>query len=192
MPEKNRPKMRAASPRLRFRSRARPADLAALRRLVDSTGVFYPEERAIAIELLEERLKRGARSGYEFFFAEQDGDLVGYCAWGTVPLTRGSYDLYWIAVAPRVQGLGIGRRLMALAEGAIARRGGGRLYIETSSRGAYLRTRRFYRAANYAQAARLADFYAPGDHKIVFCKRIPRARRPSSSPASTAQRRIRR
>jgi ribosomal protein S18 acetylase RimI-like enzyme len=146
-----------------------------LARLVDSTQVFYPEERAIALELLEQRLASGARSGYEFFFAEQHRELVGYCAWGAVPLTRGSYDLYWIAVAPHAQGLGVGRRLMELAERAVARRGGGQLYIETSSRSAYVRTRRFYRAAGYRQVARLADFYAPGDHKIVFCKAIRRA-----------------
>lgn len=161
--------------KLRYRSRTRPTDLPALRRLVDSTDVFYPEERAIALELLEERLRHGAKSGYEFFFAQLGRELVGYCAWGTVPLTKDSFDLYWIAVAPQAQGLGIGRRLMALAEHAVARRGGGQLYIETSSRDVYARTRRFYRAANYRQAAHLAHFYAPGDHKIVFCKTIPRA-----------------
>jgi ribosomal protein S18 acetylase RimI-like enzyme len=163
------------SPEPRYRSRAKRSDLAALRRLVDSTGVFYPEERTIALELLEERLARGARSGYEFVFAELRGELVGYCAWGAVPLTKRSYDLYWIAVAPRTQRLGIGRRLMELAEDAVGRRGGGQLYIETSSRSAYARTRRFYRAAEYRQAARLADFYAPGDHKVIFCKTIRRA-----------------
>jgi D-alanine-D-alanine ligase len=167
------PSNRPAPPR--FRSRARAADLPALRRLVDATGVFYPEERAIALELLEQRLAAGAKSGYEFFFAEQAGELVGYCAWGAVPLTRRSYDLYWIAVAPHAQGLGLGRRLMALAERAIARRGGGQLYIETSSRRDYARTRRFYRAGGYRQVARLEDFYAPGDHKIVFCKAVRRA-----------------
>jgi ribosomal protein S18 acetylase RimI-like enzyme len=168
-------KIRAAPAHLTFRSRARRADVAALRALVDSTGVFYPQERKIALELLEERLQRGARSGYDFLFAERRGELVGYCVWGDVPLTEDSYDLYWIAVAPSAQGLGVGQRLMALAEQAVARRGGGQLYIETSSRAAYARTRRFYRAAGYARAARLADFYAPGDHKIVFSKRIPRA-----------------
>jgi len=157
---------------VRTRTRARPADVRALRRLVASTGVFYPEERMIAIELLDERLRRGRKSGYEFVFAELDGKLVGYCAWGAVPLTKGSFDLYWIAVAPQVQRLGIGRQLMELVERAVARRGGGRLYIETSSRAAYARTRRFYRAAGYRRAARLSDFYAPGDHKIVFCKTI--------------------
>ena len=150
-------------------------DLHALRRLVDSTRVFYPAERAIALELLEDRLRLGTKSGYEFIFASRGGELIGYCAWGAVPLTLASYDLYWIAVAPHAQGLGIGQRLMELAESAVAHRGGGQLYIETSSRDVYARTRRFYREAGYTRAARLPDFYAPGDHKLVFCKTIRRA-----------------
>ena len=54
----------------KFRSRPRPSDLPALRRLVAGTDVFYAEELKIAVELLEERLARGAKSGYFFFFAE--------------------------------------------------------------------------------------------------------------------------
>jgi len=151
----------AKSSGVRTRTRPRRSDLRALRRLVESTGVFYPEEIGIAIELLEERLRRGAASGYEFIFAERAGELLGY----------------WIAVAPAAQGLGLGRELMRLAELEVAKLGGGRLYIETSSRAAYVRTRRFYRAAGYKQAARLPDFYARGDHKVVFYKSIaPRAR----------------
>jgi ribosomal protein S18 acetylase RimI-like enzyme len=162
----------AARSRLKFRTRALASDVPALRRLVAATGVFYPAERAIALELLQERLRVGAKSGYSFIFAERAGALIGYCAWGRVPLTKQSYDLYWIAVDPEAQGLGVGRRLMELTEQAVARRGGGGLYIETSSRRDYDRTRRFYRAAGYRQAARLVDFYAPGDHKILFCKTI--------------------
>jgi ribosomal protein S18 acetylase RimI-like enzyme len=89
-----------------------------------------------------------------------------------VPLTQRSFDLYWIAVAPDAEGQGVGRALMQLVERAVAARGGGHLYIETSSRRVYRRTRRVDRAAGYRQAARLADFYAPGDHKIMFCKAI--------------------
>lgn len=163
----------AAKTKVRYRSRPQPADVPALRRLVAATRVFYPEERQIALELLEERLRRGPKSGYEFFFADLAGRLIGYCAWGSVPLTRQSYDLYWIAVAPPAQGQGIGQQLMRLAEHAVARRGGGGLYIETSSRAVYARTRRFYRDAGYRQVARLRNFYANGDHKVVFCKTIP-------------------
>ena len=70
---------------LRTRTRPRLSDIRALRRLVESTDVFYPEEVEIAMELLEERLRRGAKSGYEFIFAERAGELVGYCVWGAVP-----------------------------------------------------------------------------------------------------------
>jgi D-alanine-D-alanine ligase len=164
------------SPALRYRSRPTPSDLTALRRLVAATRVFYPRERAVALELLVERLRRGPRSGYSFFFADRGTELVGYCAWGAVPLTERSYDLYWIAVAPAAQGQGLGQALLKLAERAVARRGGGNLYIETSSRAVYDRTRCFYRDARYRQVARLRDFYAPGDHKIMFCKVIPRSR----------------
>ena len=163
--------MTALAP-IRYRSRPAGADVAALARLVKVTKVFTREERAIALELLDERLARGRRSTYRFFFAERRGELVGYCCWGRVPLTRRSFDLYWIAVAPQAEGQGIGQALMRLVERALAGLGGGNLYIETSSRRAYRRTRAFYRAAGYRQAARLRDFYAPGDDKIVFCKAV--------------------
>ena len=166
--------MTRAAPRIRYRYRPKPSDVPALRRLVAATGVFYPAERAIALELLEERLEMGAKSGYSFIFADRGRELVGYSAWGKVPLTEQSYDLYWIAVDPACQGEGVGQRLLELTEHGVARRGGGGLYIETSSRGAYVRTRRFYRRAGYPQVARFADFYAPGDHKVVFSKTIRR------------------
>jgi ribosomal protein S18 acetylase RimI-like enzyme len=79
----------------------------------------------------------------------------------------------------------VGRALLALVERAVAARGGGNLYIETSSRTAYARTRRFYAEAGYRRVGRLRDFYAPGDHKFMFCKVII-ARRPARGrPAGT-------
>jgi ribosomal protein S18 acetylase RimI-like enzyme len=162
---------------VRYRSRPAARDLPALRKLVASTGgLFHREERAVALELLEERLARGAKSGYRFVFAERQGELLGYAAWGPVPLTRRSFDLYWIVVAPTSQGQGVGRSLLGLVERAAAARGGGDLYIETSSRTEYARPRRFYKEAGYRRVATLRDFYAPGDHKLMFCKTI-RARR---------------
>jgi ribosomal protein S18 acetylase RimI-like enzyme len=157
---------------VRYRTRPAAADAPALRRLVAATGVFYRQERAVALELLETRLVTGPKSGYSFVFAERGGDLLGYAAWGQAPLTQRTFDLYWIAVAPAAQGQGLGQVLLKLVERAVAARGGGNLYIETSSRQAYVRTRRFYREAGYRQVARLRDFYAPGDHKVMFCKVI--------------------
>ena len=157
---------------VRYRSRPVVADVRALRRIVAAAGVFYARERAVALELLEARLEHGPKCGYSFFFAERDGEVLGYAAWGRVPLTARSFDLYWIVVAPAAQGQGLGRALLRLVERAIAARGGGNLYIETSSRKSYARTRRFYKDGGYARVATLGDFYAPGDHKIMFCKVI--------------------
>jgi len=176
---------------VRYRKRPTAADLPALRRLVASTGVFYPKERAVALELLEARLAQGRKSGYSFFFAERGPELLGYAAWGQAPLTERAFDLYWIAVSPAAQGQGLGRALLERVEGAIAARGGGSLYIETSSRHVYARTRRFYLEAGYPRVARLLDFYAPGDHKMMFCKVIPAL--PSRRRAATGgRRRVRR
>ena len=157
---------------IRFRTRPVPADLPALRRLVAAARVFYRQERAVALELLQARLERGPKSGYSFFFAQRRGEMLGYAAWGQAPLTKRSFDLYWIVVAPAAQGQGLGQALLKLVERAIAARGGGNLYIETSSRKSYARTRRFYASAGYPLVATLRDFYAPRDHKLMFCKVI--------------------
>jgi ribosomal protein S18 acetylase RimI-like enzyme len=157
---------------VRYRTRPVSADVQALRRVVAAAGVFYAEERAVALELLEARLEHGEKSGYSFFFAERRGEMLGYAAWGQAPLTERSFDLYWIVVAPAAQGQGLGQALLERVERAIAARGGGNLYIETSSRKSYARTRRFYKDAGYPRVATLRDFYAPGDHKLMFCKVI--------------------
>jgi ribosomal protein S18 acetylase RimI-like enzyme len=167
----------ATPPAPRVRKTARAEDVAAVRELAARTGVFYAEECDVAAELVDERLKRGAASGYFFAFAEVKRGagrpaLVGYAAWGPVPMTQGSFDLYWIIVDPAYQGQGLGRRLLAAAEQSARSRGGRRLYIETSSRDRYARTRRFYRRAGYAREARLTDFYAPRDDKVIFCKML--------------------
>ena len=161
----------------------------AVRRIVAAAGVFHARERAVALELIEARLGHGPKSGYSFFFAERDGEVLGYAAWGRAPLTERSFDLYWIVVAPAAQGQGLGRALMALVERAIAARGGGNLYIETSSRKRYARTRRFYKEGGYGRVATLGDFYAPGDHKVMFCKVI-RAR--TSAPTTVRRMLLRR
>jgi ribosomal protein S18 acetylase RimI-like enzyme len=158
---------------VRLRSRPRREDIAAVRELAAAAGVFSGAEQSVAAELVAERLERGIESGYLFTFADIGDRPVGYTAFGPIPMTADAYDLYWIVVAPEAQRAGLGRRLLEVTE-AIVRRGGGRkLYVETSSRADYARTRRFYRRAGYSQAARLVDFYADGDDKLVYCKELP-------------------
>ena len=155
---------------MELREELTPKDAARIHALAAVTGFFTAEEAAIAQELAEERLTRGAASGYHFLLAEEAGELLGFACFGPIPCTRGAYDLYWIVVRPDRQGGGLGRRLLAAAEARIAATGGRRVYIDTSSRPQYAPTRAFYRACGFHQEALLADFYDRNDGKVIFCK----------------------
>jgi ribosomal protein S18 acetylase RimI-like enzyme len=156
-----------------LRTTVKRRDGGIVRDIVTSTGFFRPDEIGIAVELVEERLRIGLASGYHFIFAERGGEVLGYSCYGPVPLTLNSYDLYWIAVRKESQGSGIGKILLARSEAAIGELGGRRIYIETSSQGKYRGTRRFYEHFGYRSEATLRQYYAPGDHKVIYVKSLP-------------------
>lgn len=155
-----------------FRYNVAPADAALVRHIVSGTGFFTAAEVDVAVELVDERLAKGISSGYEFVFAQQDGQTVGYTCYGPIACTVGSYDLYWIAVERVVQRQGIGRLLVAETERLIRLAQGRNIYVETSQRPAYASTRSFYQRQGYQQAAVLPDFYDVGDSKIVYQKKL--------------------
>ncbi|MBN2038445.1 MAG: GNAT family N-acetyltransferase [Spirochaetes bacterium] len=141
-------------------------------RLLEDTGFFSNEELNTAIELIDEKLQLGNKSTYKFVFAESGNRLVGYTCYGLVPLTKSSYDLYWIGVDTAFQGNGIGHILMSQTEISVKKSGGSAVYADTSSREQYSPTRRFYLSCGFREAAYFKDFYAPGDGKIVFVKEL--------------------
>ena len=155
---------------LTFRQEVLQSDAQRVRELTTSTGFFMDAEIDVAVELVEERLSKGESSGYYFVFAEQGGRVVGYTCFGPIPCTIASFDLYWIAVHDSCRGQGVGKALMRKSEECIAAMGGTRVYIETSFRAQYVPTRQFYFACGYQEAAVLADFYAPGDGKVIYLK----------------------
>jgi GNAT superfamily N-acetyltransferase len=101
---------------------------------------------------------------------DQEDELIGYTCYGPIACTLSSYDIYWIAVHPKLQKGGLGRRLIEETERLIRESGGTRIYVETSQRPQYESTRAFYACAGYRLEALLPDFYAPGDGKAIFCK----------------------
>jgi ribosomal protein S18 acetylase RimI-like enzyme len=153
-----------------------PQDREAVRALVDRTGFFNRDEVGIAVELVESHLAEGEASGYQFIFADLDGALAGYACYGAIPCTVASYDLYWIAVDPDFQRHGIGRVLISAVESQVSASGGERIYIDTSGRDQYRPTREFYERNGFRCEARLADFYAPGDDRVIYVKRLAKTR----------------
>jgi D-alanine-D-alanine ligase len=159
-------------PDIDLREIVRPSDLDAVRDIVASTGFFSSAEVDVAVELVQERLTRGVASGYHFVFAERAGRTFGYACYGPIACTIGSFDLFWIAVHDDFRGHGLGRLLLRTSEQKIAQAGGRRIYIETSGRPQYEPTQQFYEHCGYTREAVLAEFYAPGDDKVVYCKAL--------------------
>ncbi len=155
-----------------LRTAVTSADVAAVRTLVERTGFFTDEEADIAAELVEERLKRGEASGYNFILADIDGVLAGYTCYGPIAGTERAHDLYWIAVEPQRQGGGLGKRLIAETETALRALGATRYFAETSSTERYAPTRSFYVRSGFHEVAYIADFYRAGDGKVVYEKRL--------------------
>ena len=170
-----------------------PEHRARVAEIVRATGMFSDDEIAVAVELFDEWRRdevRGERhevpataqavdsslrppSSYRFLGAfAPDGALVGYACYGPTPATDRTHDLYWIAVDPRTQGTGAGTRLLAAVERRLGDDAGRLLVVETSGRAQYAPTRAFYLRRGYTEVARVRDFYAPGDDRIVFTKRL--------------------
>lgn len=159
-----------------------------IREILDATAVFRREEIDVALELFDETFAFSAQGvgaatswvvqdvaqpDYEFVGAFTNaGELAGYACFGPTAGADRTFDLYWIAVHPQAQGSGGGSELMSEVERRLAARGARMIVVETSSRSEYAPTRRFYEAKGYTPAARIRDFYAPGDDRLVFTKRF--------------------
>lgn len=154
--------------------RIRPAletDWPQVGRLLRATGVFSPEEIEVARELFE--LSTAGSRDYTFLVATEDDETIsGLTCWGAVPITRGTFDLYWIAVDPARGRGGQGGRLLDRVEEDVKKQGGRLLVAETSSRAVYRPARSFYFRRGFTQAAVIPDYYAPGDELVIFTKRL--------------------
>lgn len=141
-------------------------------RILAATGMFTAAEIEVADELLDIFLHKPGQKDYQIFVVCQDSRVCGYVCFGPTPATESTFDLYWIAVDPELQGHGIGKKLLRFAEQECQKQGGKLLIIETSSKELYRPTQAFYLNNSYQIEARIKDFYAPGDDRLIFTRRF--------------------
>jgi ribosomal protein S18 acetylase RimI-like enzyme len=167
-----------------------PADRPRLLALLESLDAFTPDERAVAMELVDAALNHPASDDYRFILSvsgEGPGEqLAGYLCYGRTPMTQSTYDLYWIGTSPAFARLGVARGLVGSFEAAIAQEGGGIIRVETGSREGHGAAVHFYDAVSFERTATIADFYAPGDDLIIFTKRVPFAQAPAAAAMDDA------
>ncbi len=147
-------------------------DKPAILKILQNTPEFEPDEVVIAEEVIDSYLEDLAGSGYHILVAEIGSSPVGYICYGPAPLTKGTWDIYWMAVDPKEQSRGLGKVLLLSAENNIKDNHGYLILIETSSKPGYEKTRRFHQSRGYNLICRISDFYAPGDDKLIFQKRL--------------------
>jgi ribosomal protein S18 acetylase RimI-like enzyme len=149
------------------------ADRSAVAELIVSVENFSSIETDCAMELVDIYLHDAKQSDYNVAVAEDSNSKVqAYACWGAVPLTKGAFDLYWIATNPGSRGRGFGRALMHYVERGAAALNARLLAVETSSKESYKKTIEFYHSLNYEEIARIKDFYDVGDDKLILVKRL--------------------
>lgn len=143
------------------------ADLPAIADLLDHVALF-PKE--MLHDLAAPYLNGHAE--HLWLVAAEGNAITGFAYCEPERATEGCFNLLAIAVAADRQRGGHGARLIAGLEAELAARRARILLVETSALPAYAGARAFYPRCGFTEEARLRDFYADGDDKIVFWKRL--------------------
>ena len=106
-----------------------------------------------------------------WFSADQQGLAgVAYCA--PEVMTHGTWNVLMLWISPAHQRQGVGQALMGHIERALSEKQARLLLVETSSLVDFTAARAFYRKQGFAEEARIADYYAAGEDKLIFTKRM--------------------
>jgi ribosomal protein S18 acetylase RimI-like enzyme len=111
-------------------------------------------------------------AGEDWLLAEGAAGPCGFAY--TVPerLTQGTFNMLALAVAPDLQRQGVGGQLVRAVMDRVAGQGGRLLLVETSGLADQDGARAFYRRQGFVEEARIRDFYADSEDKVVFCRRL--------------------
>jgi GNAT superfamily N-acetyltransferase len=150
----------------------RPEEIDTLVALAEATGVFTSEEVRIVREMLGAYFADPVQDDYywQVYRERAEGPVLGFICYGPASMTDAVWEVYWIAVDPRVHKHGIGTILLDALEAELRAWNARAVYLETEDTARYAPARAFYEKRGYAPVAHLADFYAVGAGKIIYRK----------------------
>jgi ribosomal protein S18 acetylase RimI-like enzyme len=155
---------------------SQPNDIAAILSITEAIG-FQPGELEVVHQLLTDYFTDGAgrdslqngntRRFWLTYDQDHDGVIgVAYCE--PERMTDQTWNLQLISIHPNHQGQGHGGKLLRHVEETLKAHGGRMLLVETLA--SFDLAQAFYKKYGYEEEARIRDFYAAGDDKIVFRK----------------------
>ena len=150
------------------------------------SGLFPPEGIA-DIEVTLDTFFAGTTDGDQWLVSSPESRAAAIAYYAPERMTDGTWNLYLLAVHPQHQGQGLGAALVRQVEQDLLHAGARVLLIETSGVPDFAGQRAFYARLGYGEEARIREFYAPGDDKIVYWKLLQRAEPslPHEQPPST-------
>ena len=143
-------------------------DIPALKLVLDETGLFPSD---MLPDMLGDFLSGNGTESI-WLTAEKDGDAIGFCFASHEALTEGTWNMLAIAVLPEKQGTGTGGAIVSALEKRLFDQGNRILIVDTSGADDFAQTRTFYRKNGYTEEARIRNFWAEGDDKVVFWKAL--------------------
>lgn len=145
----------------------RNGDYDSILRIATESGLFESDQVDVLRQMLEEP---GAED--QWLVSEQDGQLLGVAYFAPEKMTRGTWNLYFIAVLPRSQRQGVGAALVEHISGWLSERGERLLLVETAGLDDFEYVRRFYQSHQFQPTAVIPGFYDDGVDKVVFIRRL--------------------
>ncbi len=143
-------------------------DIAAMQEVLDRTELFPSE---MLPDMVGEFLSDDESSDI-WLTCEANGKAVGFCYAVPEELAEGAWNMLAVAVLPTEQGNGFGGAITKHLEVELKKRGQRILIADTSGKDEFAQTREFYRKNGYSEEARIRDFWAAGDDKVVFWKSL--------------------
>ncbi len=142
-------------------------DVPALKDVLDTTGLFPSD-------MLSDMLAPALAGETEAFWltCRHGGKAVGFCYIAPEEFTDGTWNMLALAVHPDFQGNGIGAALVRAAELHLRDKGQRILVVDTSGSNDFSLARKFYAQSGYEEEARIRDFWADGDDKVIFRKAL--------------------
>lgn len=148
-------------------------DLPHLLEMIHGVGLFDAGGMAEIATLLSAYAERNM-DDRDAWIVEDDGAIRSVAYVAPERMTDRAWNLYLIAVDPNVRGAGRGSALLRYVEDRLAARGERLLVVETSGLEEFAKTRAFYKRNGYSEEARIREFYAAGEDKLVFTKALER------------------
>ncbi|MDX2093756.1 MAG: GNAT family N-acetyltransferase [Kofleriaceae bacterium] len=137
-----------------------------------AAGMFPADDTSVTDQMMAAYFAGKRDEGHVCLIDElaEGAERVAMAYVEPVRATDGTWELLMIAVHPSHQSRGRGAALVRHVEQALREQGQRLLLVQTSSEASYARTRAFYVACGYEQAAQISNYYAPGVDMVLFRK----------------------